>query len=86
MFFECAFTKRVIACAREFVLCREHCNGRAATVAKFKYNEHASVGDGCNDLMAACNVSAETLSPNFDFKLLWVSNDKCDTWPIIRTG
>jgi hypothetical protein len=41
------FTILVIACAREGVLCRLQFTGNAASVAKLRYKEQVSVGDGC---------------------------------------
>jgi hypothetical protein len=41
------FTILVIAYARDGVLCRLHFTGNAASVAKLRYMEHVSVGDGC---------------------------------------
>jgi hypothetical protein len=36
-----------MACAREGVLCRLQFTGNAASVAKLRYKEQVSVGDGC---------------------------------------
>lgn len=49
-------TRRVIAWALDGVLCRLHLTGSAATVARFKYREQVSVGDGCRLAIADVNT------------------------------
>lgn len=49
-------TNLVIACPLEGVLCLLHLTGKAATVARFKYKEQVSVGEGCKLAIEALNT------------------------------
>lgn len=85
-FIVCVFTRRVIACARELVLCREHFIGSAAIVAKSKYSGQKSVGDGCKHKIALWNVSSAMRGINLHWTWWNFRIDKCRSCPNINTG
>uniref|UniRef100_A0A6B0V057 Putative secreted protein n=1 Tax=Ixodes ricinus TaxID=34613 RepID=A0A6B0V057_IXORI len=68
------------------VLCREHLVGRAANVARFRYMEQLSVGEGCNEATAALNTSSPTRGSNLDLTSSKLIFDKFLGCPIISTG